>query len=208
MNRYNQEGFTLTELMLAMVLFSTVLVISTVGFIGMNRTFNRGVIRKGLSEGVRAASEDIGRALRSQAVNSAPCRSEVECEVDGWKTLAFGSVCYMWQTGDQAEGGLYKVNGDCRDEGASKEELLHKRYRVRELDVGMTQTKWYGENYLYVVSGVFTTLQDDAIHMPDPNDDDQSGHQWRCKGTAEHPDVASCAVEQFRIIINPRGGSI
>ena len=37
----NSEGFTLIELMLAMTIFSAVMVVATVGFIGMNRTFNR-----------------------------------------------------------------------------------------------------------------------------------------------------------------------
>ena len=34
----NSEGFTLIELMLAMTIFSAVMVVATVGFIGMNRT--------------------------------------------------------------------------------------------------------------------------------------------------------------------------
>ena len=58
------KGFTLVELMLAMTVFSTVMVIATVGFIGMSRTFNRGLIRKDLSEYSQSATEDITRTIR------------------------------------------------------------------------------------------------------------------------------------------------
>ena len=62
----NSKGFTLIELMLAMALFTTVLVITTVGFIGINRTFSKGLVRKQLSESVQRTTEDITRTLRAE----------------------------------------------------------------------------------------------------------------------------------------------
>lgn len=200
-----QQGFTLTELMLAMVLFSAVLVISTVGFIGMNRTFNRGVIKKQLSEGVQMTSEDITRTLRTQPADRLPtvC-SQVEggdeCPVvEGWHTMTFASVCYLWPVADDA-GGLFKRSGSCTDDD-KKEQVLDQKYKVRELRI--SPIDMVTNRALYSVSGVFTTMSSDAIHFPSEEDP-----SWRCKGTAEHPDVATCAVEAFNIIISPRGGTI
>jgi prepilin-type N-terminal cleavage/methylation domain-containing protein len=193
----NNNGFTLTELMLAMVLFSTVLVISTVGFIGMNRTFNRGVVKRQLSESVQAVSEDVGRTLRLQPVTREPevCNSIDDCS--GWHTIEFATVCYKWPDQND-EGGLYRQAGSCVSD-QSGEVILPDRYKVRELSVRQIDSGDGG--LLYGVSGVFTTMNLDAIHQPSEEEP-----RWRCKGTAEHPDVASCAVEAFSIIINPQGG--
>lgn len=197
-SKIGQQGFTLTELMLAMVLFSAVLVISTVGFIGMNRTFNRGVIKKQLSEGVQAVSEDVGRTLRLQPVTREPVTCDSSGSCDGWHTIEFATVCYKWPEQEEV-GGLYRQVGSCAND-RSGQEILSDRYRVRELQV--KQIDIGGSNQLYGVSGAFTTMNLDAIHQPsgeDPN--------WRCKGTAEHSEVASCAVETFSVIINPQGGA-
>lgn len=200
-----QSGFTLTELMLAMVLFSTVLVISTIGFIGMNRTFNRGVIKKQLSEGVQMTSEDISRTLRAQPANRPPtvCSENEggdECPVvEGWHTMTFATVCYLWPAAEDV-GGLFKRSGSCADDN-KKEEVLDTKYRVRELKI--SPINMGSDSALYNVSGVFTTMSSEAIHFPSEEDP-----AWRCKGTAEHPDVVTCAVETFSVIISPQGGAV
>ncbi len=201
----NQSGFTLVELMLAMVLFSTILVISTVGFIGMNRTFNRGTIKKQLSESVQTFTEDISRALRSQPNSSpveiptcGPTDNTCVSYLDSWNTLLIGSTCYLWQGS-----GMYKSTGTCNPD--NKQEILDSRYVVR-FGPYVTLVGTDSGAALYKVNGVFTTDQIDAIHLPDP--DGGTDSRWHCKGTAESSDVITCAVEEFNIIINPQGSAI
>ena len=203
----NQDGFTLVELMLAMVLFSTILVISTVGFIGMNRTFNRGTIKKQLSESVQTTTEDIARALRAQS-NSSPAEistcgpTDTTCVsyLENWNTLLIGSTCYLWQ-----ESGLHKSTGSCNPD--NKQELLDSRYVVRYgPDVALVGTG--SGTALYKVSGVFTTDQLDAIHAPNSDGESDTDSRWHCRGTAESSNVITCAVEEFNIIINPQGSAI
>lgn len=209
------EGFTLTELMLAMVLFTTVLVLSTVGFIGMNRTFSRGTIKKQLSEGVQAFSEDVTRTLRAQPTNALPgkcdgvdnnCKNKVKPD---WQWLSFANACYLWQspTVENYEAGLYKKSGPCTNTSLDdKITVLSTRYVVRVApEVKLIEGDTDGSQ-LYSVSGVFTTPEDDAIHVKDTSTDPNDN--WRCKGTTESENVATCAVEEFNFVVNPRGNSI
>ncbi len=64
LKKLNSKGYTLIELMLAMGLFSVILVVSTIGFIGINRTYTRGVIKKQLSESIQKLSSDIETTLQ------------------------------------------------------------------------------------------------------------------------------------------------
>lgn len=212
-----QGGFTLTELMLAMVLFSTILVISTVGFIGMNRTFNRGNIKKQLSSAVQKLSDDITRTMRAQSTNSTPLSCYVTNDDDtddcdevvakGWSWLSFSHTCYFWQDASMADasGGLYRSSGPCAADSSNRKiELLSERYVVRAgIKVERVGADPKVGTQLYAISGVVTTKEDDAIHIPvDAND------TWRCKGSAESSNVATCAVQQFNFIVNPRGNSL
>lgn len=211
----DQDGFTLTELMLAMVLFSTVLVISTVGFIGMNRAFNRGVIKKQLSEGVQAVSDDISRSLRAQPNSSAPVSCDgvdIKCAnyISGWRTLKIGTICYAWQApgndpAKHVEGGIRRSIGTCTVDNGKTTDILSDRYVVREDIVvsELSNSNIPGEE-LYSVRGVFSTSENSAIHFADPN---IPGDNLRCKGTAEDSNVPTCAVQNFNLIINPRGNS-
>ncbi len=213
-----QNGFTLTELMLAMVLFSAILVISTVGFIGMNRTFNRGVIKKQLSEGVQAVSDDMTRTMRAQPTESLPksCYSTDDASVynqckntvgEGWSWLSFSNACYLWQyrSVPNATSGLYKDGGPCAtDSLAEKKALLSSRYVVRQgVSIAQIASEGASGTQLYAVSGVFSTVEDEAVHVPADASD-----TWHCKGTAESSHVATCAVQQFNFIVNARGNSL
>lgn len=201
----NQSGFTLVELMLAMVLFSTILVISTVGFIGMNRTFNRGTIKKQLSQSTQTITEDMARALRSRPNDNpgpiSTCgKADIACVsyLEDWNTLMIGSTCYLWQGS-----GLYKSTGTCNPSNA--QQLLDDRYVVRNGPF-VTLVGSDSGTALYRVSGVFTTDAIDAVHVPGAEGDPDT--RWHCRGTAESSNVITCAVEEFNIIINPQGSAI
>ncbi len=194
----NEQGFTLTELMLAMVLFSTVLVVSTVGFIGMNRTFSRGTIKRQLSQDIQTVSAEITRTLRSEPVGGSEpqyCNGET-CSPEDWQTLAFGSVCYLWPISTAPDrGGLYKQPGTCNP-AAEMKKIMSSRYMVRSMEVSSINPE------IYRFSGIFSTLVDDAIRF------DEQGKAVSCKGTAESPDVASCALQKFEFSINRQGESL
>lgn len=195
---FNIQGFTLTELMLAMVLFSTVLVVSTVGFIGMNRTFSRGTIKRQLSQDIQATTADITRTLRSEPVGGVEPRycSGENCSPEDWQTLAFSSVCYLWPVATASDrGGLYKQPGAC-DPTAEMTKIVSSRYMVRSMEVYSIDPE------IYRFSGIFSTLVDDAIRF------DDQGKVVSCKGTAESPDVVSCAVQKFEFSINRQGESL
>jgi prepilin-type N-terminal cleavage/methylation domain-containing protein len=197
----NSQGFTLTELMLAMVLFSTVLVVSTVGFIGMNRTFSRGTIKRQLSQDIQTVSTDITRTLRLQPVGgSLPeyCNGGVGCSTADLQTLAFGSVCYLWPMATAPDrGGLYKKSGSCNS-ASDTVQIMGSRYMVRSMEVSSVGV----DDSIYRFSGIFSTLLDEAIRF------DNTGKVLSCKGTAESPEVASCAVQKFEFSINRQGESI
>lgn len=196
----NKQGFTLTELMLAMVLFSTVLVVSTVGFIGMNRTFSRGTIKRQLSQDIQTVSADITRTLRSEPVGGSEPQycSGTDCNPVGWQTLAFGSVCYLWPIPTAPDrGGLYKQPGSCNP-AAEKVKIMSSRYMVRSIEVSSIGA----DSLMYRFSGIFSTLVDDAIRF------DENGKVVSCKGTAENSEVASCAVQKFEFSINRQGESL
>lgn len=201
----DQNGFTLTELMLAMVLFSAVLVFTTVGFIGMNRTYNRGLIKKQLSEVVQRVSEDVSRSIRSQPSNIEPVvclASDVDCVIpsgaESWQDLnlnimQFSSVCYVWPS----QGGFFRQVGSCKPDLSKAERLMSDRYVVREpLSLRPIRVDTTNGGRLYGLKGTFSTTNIDAIK-------NESG-VWRCRGTSEHPEVVNCAVEAFSIIINPQ----
>lgn len=201
-----EEGFTLVELMLAMVVFSAVLVIFTVGFIAMNRVFSRGVIRRQLSEGVQITTEDFTRTLRSELNNiDAPvaCDGRIAsntCAVSNWVSLNFPSTCYLWngKVNNSPVYGLYKTDESCSSRSPdSKVTLVGSQYLVDSLQIDAVSDATNVKG-LYRIAGVFRTTNDLAIDFTDP---------IKCKGTTEQKDVTSCAVEAFNFIVNTKGSS-
>lgn len=206
--RMNVKGFTLVELMLAMTVFSAVMVVATVGFIGMNRTFNRGLIRKDLSQYSQTVTEGITRDVRSigptVAVDSC-AEGATDCVTDR-SAVCLGAARYTWN-GSGEPGGLYKdAPASCGDVLSSNAEtVVADRYVVRDFKVERLTSPVTGAGFpdsLFRVSGVFTTEDDDALFFGDPSFDP---NQVRCLGTAQAAAVRTCAVERFNFVINARG---
>src|SRR6476660_7737459 len=106
----SQSGFTLIELVLTMMLFSTVLLITTVGFIGMNRIYIRGTIKKQLSESVQAVSDDMTREIRANGGAGTTNCAAGACGIGGSpgadaERLCIGKVRYIWQLNGSHNGG-------------------------------------------------------------------------------------------------------
>jgi len=110
--------------------------------------------------------------------------------------LAFGSACYLWPISTSTDkGGLYKQSGVCNPT-SEKKQIMSSRYMVRSMEVSSINPE------IYRFSGIFSTLVDDAIRF------DEQGKAVSCKGTAESPDVASCALQKFEFSINRQGESL
>ena len=189
------SGFTLIEILLAMALFTTVMLVSTLGFIGINRTYTRGMVRKQLSESVQTITDDLTRSLRAQSTKTDPDSCKEGCVPNGWSVLSFSNACYMWKV-DDPSGGLYKAQKSCRPESAdpsNRTGLLDERFMVHDLTV----TSVSGGQGLFRVSGTFTTTDADALV------DDHSS----CRGTSQSPGVSTCAVENFNFIVTTSGAS-
>lgn len=203
----DEAGFTLVELLLAMTVFISVMIIATVGFIGINRTYTRGVIRKQLSEGVQRSTEDITRALRtssrSAAIASCSESTPPECvpAAPGYSSITINNGhCYFWRTGGNV-GGLYRQIGSCSDASLDEADtLLGDRYTVEILQVLPVNT-----DSLYRIQGVFRTKEAAAIDLQLGQPLPVRLANVRCRGTTESLLASSCAVERFSFIVNARG---
>lgn len=194
----NKEGFTLVELMLAMSLFITVMIVATVGFVGINRTFSKGLVRKNLSEGLQRSVEDITRSVR--VYGSDFSKSTVE-NTNVATYCVEGSLCYVWEeydsNNDNRKGGLYRVNGEF-DPNTYRdgEELLDERFVVDKLVIDPIPN----ESGLVRISGVIRTNESDAYNI-DKNDLTNT----ICKGSAQEGASQNCALEKFNTVVRRVG---
>lgn len=179
--------------MLAMTVFSLMMLVATAGFIGMNRVFIRSSIARELSESSQAVAEDITKSIRQNHEEHRVCsEGSLSDQYEG--SLIVGSTAYAWGK----DSGLWKGPANC---GSFTTEIVSTRYKVRALDVSPLGD----EGAIYRVRGVLTTLQDSAINFPASTSnwfDDPNVH---CKGSAEGLGVQSCAVEKFNFVVSGRG---
>lgn len=61
---YSQRGFTIIELMIAMMVFSVILIVVTAGILSFSRQYYKGVIANQTQNTARAVIDDITRAIQ------------------------------------------------------------------------------------------------------------------------------------------------
>ncbi len=201
MNKYiNQHGFTLIELMLAMTLFISVMMVATVGFIGINRTFSKGMVRKQLSESVQRVTEDMTSSIRSNGSSSL-----TKAQVPETDSQCTGSVCYIWPLGDDGPGGLYRVPADpvsVNEYATSGTKLLDERFVVDYLDVSPV-----GDSTdLSRVTGMFR-LRDKNAFTFSYKDGVLEKEKTACRGSAEAGASQNCALEKFNFVVSTSASS-
>lgn len=86
-----QKGFTIVELLLALAVFSFVLVFVTTAFLQLFRTYNRGVTRKEVNQNTRLLIDDITNKMR---IVADPALIDVSRVNQG--RLCVGSYSYVW----------------------------------------------------------------------------------------------------------------
>ncbi len=185
----NKRGFTLVELMLAMSLFIFVMMVATVGFVGINRTFTKGMVRKDLSEGVQRLTESITLTIRNEG--QLANLQEAADAGENLSQLCASHTCYVWGKGV----GLKKTKGEVT------EVVLDERYKVDFLKV----TSLTGD--LYRVSGIVRTNEDSDFNYDKdkyPNDTQEIS----CKGSAEVGVSKNCALEKFSFVVSVGGARV
>ena len=100
MNKDKQRGFTITELMFAMVFIAFIMVMIVVVLIQTMSIYNKGLALRQINQTGRQIAEDITRQLRYGA------RSYVDY-ADGNNRLCIGNVAYVWnitpESGDREQ---------------------------------------------------------------------------------------------------------
>lgn len=221
MSRLSQSGFTLVELMLAMALFSVIMIVSTTGFIAINRTYTRGAIKKQLNGSIRNLESDVSATLRNPQSNPTYCKHDTaappDCADSPFNMNCISGARYFWKSVDGISGnsGLYRDSGSCS--GASfvtpnidsAVRLVDERFVVEKFTITPLQ------NYLFQVTGVLRTVDGSAQTLTDNLGSIKPSEQTppvtqidpfkiKCKGSSAGSIVQSCAVQSFDFIINSR----
>jgi prepilin-type N-terminal cleavage/methylation domain-containing protein len=201
--KIDQHGFTLIELMLAMTLFIFVMVVATVGFVGINRTFSKGLARKNLSEAVQKTVEDVTRTVRANPGGLDKINSPKKSLPASTNAYCGSSICYVWNTDPKVDlGGLYRMPavddlGNYRAQGL---ELVDSRYFVETLKIEPIE----GEK-LYRVRGVFRSNDEAAFVFTDTTESGtpvRDPFQTICKGSAQEGVSQNCALEKFNFVVS------
>lgn len=189
---HDDRGFTLIELMLSMSLFIFVMIVATVGFVGINRTFTKGLARKQLSESVQRLAEDITTTINNDGgLNSSNI---------GRGQLCSSLSCYVWapysEDSPDKPSGLRKVTIAEADNPNSKGGIIiDERYKVDRLDVARI-----GSENLYRVSGIIRTADKNAFNFPDDGYPELN-QNITCKGSAQEGASTSCSLEKFSFVV-------
>ncbi len=212
----NHRGFTLVELMLAMGLFSVILTVSTVGFIGINRTYTHASIKKQLAESIQRLNTDVTDAVRNpQAETVKTCTPNLLSPDAGCPAINYYSVCltavrYTWGL----NGGLQKDSPVSCDSAtiADPINIVSDRFIIADFRVT------YVGNHLFQAKGVIRTADSGAFTVTDNEgsiNPGQSGwdvltspYKIKCKGSSAGVIVQTCAVQSFDFIINSRSNVI
>lgn len=206
---HSSEGFTLVELMLAMTVFIAITMLFTAGFIAINRTFARTIVRKQLAESVQVVNEKITNTLRQNSLSSTPipcssndssCSSPSGGMTGEWQVLCVGEVRFYWGA---SAGGMYAdQQKNCEDDAldiVNADTILDERFVIDAFTIHGVA----GAGHLYSVAGVARTINDNAFNI-----DESDPFQTTCRGTTQSPFAQTCAIEKFSFIVNAQGGSV
>lgn len=187
-----QQGFTLLEVLFAMTILTTVILLMTTVFVGINRSFSRGMLRKELSEVSQKLADDMTRALRTYGTSdeSDDC-SSLPSGYD--QSFRIGAVSYIWSS----SGGLRRSNAACSQVG---EQVFGERFILRQLRV--TEITSIPGQKLYRLQGVITSGSNASMVLP------ASGSTWiddtnvRCR--SGQPVLGNCSIEKFNYVVSGR----
>lgn len=191
MRPYGDRGFTLVELMLAMVFLSSILLISTSVIIQAFSIYNKGLAVRQINQLGRTLTEDMTRAANSGnvVIDSAGSNAHVLC---------LGATVYVWNTVAQTrsaepkpvkkfvgltdELNLVKVNGgECTSDEAVEIDrniaidMLSDQVRVLSADVSQV-----ADSNLVNITFVFGTYDSDPNSSVNPRETVEGNGIWQC----------------------------
>lgn len=98
---HNQAGFTLVELIIAMAVFSFMLTIIMVGFLGVVRTHESGVVQRNTQQNARLALDQLTKAVQQSAtathsvVTTSPSEVDKLCLTSGGQNVVLEVVPHV-----------------------------------------------------------------------------------------------------------------
>ena len=118
MKKLNTQGFTLIELMIASVIFATLLLFSTAIIIQIGRLYQRGLTTTRTQETVRRVTDDISGAIQFSGDKVSVIGPVVVGDTSGFQANAYafctGNIRYSYvigaQVSDNADEGKYNTN--------------------------------------------------------------------------------------------------
>lgn len=188
----NEQGFTLVELMLAMVFLSSILLISTSVIIQAFSIYNKGLAVRQINQLGRTLTEDMTRAANSGNV-------VIDSEGSNSHVLCLGATAYIWNTvantrsadlpkpvkkfaGTSDEVNLVKVNGGECTSDINVEvdrdlaiDMLSDQVRVLSADVSQV-----ADSNLVNITFVFGTYDSDPNSSVNPTETSPGSGVWQC----------------------------
>lgn len=194
-NKQRQAGFTIVELLVAMTVFSLVLVAAAASIIQIGRMYYKGVITARTQDTSRAIIDEISRSIQFSgeeptfATTTDPSGDEIHA-------ICFGSTRYTYKIDAQVGTdpyGLFKDVGGatCETSDMSGEgtELLGENMRLSAFEVEHTADQY--KVTVWVVYG------DDDVIEPHPSED-----RTVCRGAVTGSQF--CAVSELSTVVARR----
>lgn len=217
---YNQAGFTLVELMLALAFVAFVLIFATTTIVQIMRTYNKGLAVKEINQTARNVMEDMTRIIRDSSTNAIVTAPLTNSPSTSKGRVCFGSVSYVWnftnttlnQYTDNSRINFARVN----DPGSSlcvlsggnypkvdktqATELLSGNVWVQQLTVTPTVGGQFYDIFIQLSTVDDPTAPAITYNWPNPIPE----QRVQCTGGNNGQ---FCAVANFSTSVNARGGT-
>lgn len=193
------RGFTLMEILLAMTIFTSAILLMTTIFMSLNRSFSQATTRKELSEASQALAEDITRTIRMYGTNNpmGNCSDAEMSSGDFEESIKIGTTAYVWRTANEGSRGVWK--GDC--DGANFR-LVDDRFTLRQLEVTIVNPPGVVNSSLFRIQGVLTSGNDDGLIPPAHEESWITDTDAGCQPVSGRN--RNCSIERFNYIVNGR----
>lgn len=203
-----QKGFTIVELMIATLVFSTVLLVVTVGIIQITRVYYKGLNEAATQDTVRSIADTVSQSIQfgGGEVIPTPARN-----INGLSSFCVGNTQYTYRSGYQLvdgtpdnSNGKHQANqglisrtlpgcNAASPNAASGREMLSPKMRLSELTVRQDAN----EPDLYKITVRVAFGDDDLLN-------DSTGLKPTCKSTAGSQ---FCSVSELTTTVVKRIGN-
>lgn len=214
--RGDARGFTIIELVIATLVFSTVMLVVAGTIVRFTNNYQRGLVQNTTQNATRSIVESISQSLQFKRAST-----NTLSEINGSKGYCIGTTRYSFVLGQQLlpdnPNRYALVQEEGRGSGCSAQyaqdlkgpgpiagtELLGPNMRLAKFDVGGTEN-----SNLYTVTARVVYGDDDLLCSPNANDCDKNevsehldADDLTCK-----PTVGSqfCAVSELSTTVEPR----